>query len=321
MAAVPLVFVDDATPRLAAPCVLVIGNFDGVHRGHQAVLEEAVSEARTAGLLACALTFDPHPAEIIGGDAPPLLTSLEHRAELIGACGVDRVYVKRFDAGFAAWQPDRFVRELVVGALRARRVVVGENFRFGAKRRGDLGLLRTLGADLGFEARVHAVASDAGGSFSSTRARDALAAGDVEEAARVLGRPHSIAGVVVHGDARGRTIGFPTANLEGIVEMTPSNGIYAVHVDRLQPGGAEPLAQGVTSIGVRPTIVDGAHVGRRTVETFLFDFAGDLYGSRLRLHLVARLRAEEAFASLGELRSAIERDVASARAALARVRV
>ncbi len=319
MAAAPLVLVDDATPAAslaAAPCVLVIGNFDGVHRGHQAVLQEAVTEARAAGLCACALTFDPHPAQVIGGDAPPLLTSLEHRAELIGALGVDRVYVRHFDAGFAAWEPERFVRDLVVGALLSRRVVVGENFRFGAKRAGDLRLLRALGAECGFEARVHAVARDDVGAYSSTRARDAIAVGNVEEAAGVLGRPHSIEGVVVHGDARGRSLGFPTANLDQIAEATPANGIYAVRVELLRATGTRPLAQGVTSIGVRPTIVDGLRPGWRTVETYLLDFKGDLYGSRIRLHFVSRLRPEKKFDSLQELRAAIESDVAGARAAL-----
>src|SRR5262249_18903073 len=144
--------------------------------------------------------------------------------------GVDRVYVRRFDAAFAAWSPERFARDLVAGVLHARIVVVGANFRFGAKRAGDLALLGDLGAELGFEARVHAVASDAHGPFSSTRAREAVAAGDLEEVKRVLGRPHELSGVVVKGDERGRTIGFPTANLGEVPELFPSNGVYAVRV-------------------------------------------------------------------------------------------
>lgn len=317
MGAGPLVFVDDATPLRSldtSPSVLVIGNFDGVHRGHRAVLESAALEARASGLMAYALTFDPHPSRVVGGDRPPpLLTTLERRAELIGALGVSRVFVRRFDAAFAAWSPEKFVRELVVGALRARRVVVGEGFRFGAKRAGDLALLRALGAELGFEARVHAVASDARGAYSSTRARDAIAAGDLDEAARVLGRPHSVTGVVVRGDARGRTIGFPTANLDAIPELLPPYGVYAVEVDRLHGESSLPIGPGVTSIGVRPTIVDGAHVGERMVETFLLDWSGDLYGERLRLAFVARLRAEEKFASIADLKSAIAADVDMAR--------
>jgi riboflavin kinase/FMN adenylyltransferase len=317
MGAAPLVFVDDATPLRAldtSPSVLVIGNFDGVHRGHRAVLESAVAEARGAGLVAYALTFDPHPSRVVGGDRPPpLLTTLERRAELIGALGISRVFVRRFDATFAAWSPERFVRDLVVGALAARRVVVGADFRFGAKRAGDLALLRALGAELGFEAQVHAVASDARGAFSSTRARDAVGSGDLDEAVRVLGRVHSVTGLVVRGDARGRTIGFPTANLDGIPELLPPYGVYAVQVDRFEGQSFVPLGPGVTSIGIRPTIVDGARVGERTVETFLIDLTADLYGERLRLNFVSRLRGEEKFASIADLKSAIAADVDMAR--------
>ena len=283
------------------------------------MLESAVAEARAAGFLTYALTFDPHPSRVVGGDnPPPLLTTLERRAELIGALGVNRVFVRRFDAKFAAWPPERFVRDLVVQTLAARRVVVGEDFRFGAKRAGDLSLLRALGAELGFEARVHAVASDARGTYSSTRARDAVASGDLDEACRVLGRAHSVTGVVVRGDARGRTMGFPTANLEAISELLPPDGIYAVEVDRFQGGAFVPVGRGVTSIGVRPTIVDGGRVGERTIETFLLDLDADLYGDRLRLSFIARLREEKKFASLGELRQAIQADVELARRKLRR---
>jgi riboflavin kinase / FMN adenylyltransferase len=315
MSTARLVLVDDATPVEAlgaTPCALVIGNFDGVHRGHQAVLKQAVADAHAAGIEPCALTFDPHPAQVVGAGAPPLLTSIEDRVELIGAIGVARVYARRFDARFAAWSPQRFASELVARALHARLVVVGQNFRFGAKRAGDLGLLRTFGAELGFEAHVHQVAADARGPYSSTRARDAVAAGDLEEAQRVLGRPHFATGVVVVGDRRGRTIGFPTANLDGIAELLPPHGVYAVSVDRLDGDERRPIARGVTNIGVRPTVASGGPP-RRTVETHLLDFEGDLYGARLRLHWLARLRDEAKFASLAELQAQIARDVDSAR--------
>jgi riboflavin kinase/FMN adenylyltransferase len=315
MSTARLVFVDDATPVEAlgaSPCALVIGNFDGVHRGHQAVLKQAVADAQATGLAACALTFDPHPALIVGAGAPPLLTSIEDRVELIGAMGVARVYARRFDARFAAWSPERFATELVAHALEARLVVVGENFRFGAKRAGDLSLLRAFGGRFGFEARVHEVAADAQGPYSSTRARDAVAAGDLDEAKRVLGRPHFATGVVVTGDRRGRTIGFPTANLDGVAELVPPHGVYAVSVDRLDGDERRTIARGVTNIGVRPTISTGG-APRRTVETHLLDFAGDLYGARLRLHWLARLRDEAKFASLDELKAQIARDVDRAR--------
>jgi riboflavin kinase/FMN adenylyltransferase len=309
--------VDDgasAASVAAVPCALVIGNFDGVHKGHQAVLAEAVSESRAAGLCACALTFDPHPGEVVGRGAPPLLTTMRERVALMGDLGVERVYVRRFDTAFAAWPPDRFAGALVAETLRAKAVVVGQDFRFGAKRAGNLTLLRALGERLGFIVHVAAVASDDRGPYSSTRVRDALAAGDLAAAAAVLGRAHAITGTVIHGDARGRTIGFPTANLDGIAEMLPANGVYAVTVERCDEGEPpRPLGPGVTNIGVRPT-VGGA---RRTIEAHLLGFSGDLYGARLRLRLVARLREEKKFASLDELKAQIGHDVAGARAALA----
>ena len=314
-----LVPIDDATSAgslASGECALVIGNFDGVHRGHQAVLHQVVAEARALGLASSVLTFDPHPAVVVGAGAPPLLARMDRRVELMGAIGIERAYVRRFDASFASWTAERFVRDLVVEALRARVVVVGHNFRFGSKRAGDLTLLRELGAALGFEARVHPVASDAHGPFSSTRAREAIAAGELEEAARVLGRPHELSGVVVRGDERGRALGFPTANLDDVTEMLPPHGVYAVKVDDLDAQGeAGPLAEGVTNVGVRPTVA-AAGGTKRTIETFLFDFAGDLYGRRLRLHLVARLRDERRFGSLDELKAQIARDVAQARKVL-----
>jgi riboflavin kinase/FMN adenylyltransferase len=314
-----LIEVDDrglAGSLAAAPCVLVIGNFDGVHRGHQAVLREAVAHAASIGVGASVLSFDPHPGAIVGRGAPPLLTTLERRAELVGELGVGRVYVRRFDAAFAAWQPEPFARDLVARALEARVVVVGENFRFGAKRAGDLELLRKLGADLGFGVKVSAVAKDARGPYSSTRAREAVRAGDLDEVRNVLGRPHALSGVVVHGDERGRTIGVPTANLSAPPEILPPNGVYAVTAERHDParGAWVPLGQGLTNIGVRPTVGGG----RLSVETFLLDFSGDLYDAGLRVHLVARLRDEKKFASLDELKAQIARDLADAKIALAR---
>jgi len=189
-------------------------------------------------------------------------------------------------------------------------VVVGENFRFGSRRAGDLSLLRTLGQSLGFEARVHAVASDANGPFSSTRAREAISRGDLDAACSVLGRPHALTGSVVHGDHRGRTIEVPTANLAEIPELLPLDGVYAVKAERFDEGLREfrPLGHGVTNLGMRPTV--GALQHR--VETHLLGFEGDLYGSRLRVELVARLRDEMKFASLAELRAQIDRDIGAA---------
>jgi riboflavin kinase / FMN adenylyltransferase len=314
MPAARLVHVDGITSASAlgsTPSVLVVGNFDGVHRGHQAVLRQAVEDARSAGLSPCVLTFDPHPGAVVGRGAPPLLTTIEHRAELVGELGVARMYVRRFDREFAAWSPERFARELVAEGLRARVVVVGENFRFGAKRAGNLPLLKELGAQLGFEARVHAVAADSRGRFSSTRAREAVAAGDVDEAKNVLGRAHSVTGTVARGDERGRTINFPTANLGGVAELCPKNGVYAGDVDvrKQESGSFARLGRGVTNVGVRPTV--GGNDLR--VETYVLDFSGDLYGKTLRVHFTVRLRDETKFGSLDELREQIARDVRAAR--------
>jgi riboflavin kinase/FMN adenylyltransferase len=337
MTSARLIRLDGATrlpPSDSAACTLVIGNFDGVHRGHQAVLAQAVARSRAAGgLIVCALTFDPHPAQVVGSGALPLLTSLEDRVELLGDAGVERVYVRRFDSEFASWRPERFASELVAESLRAKLVVVGDNFRFGVNRTGDLALLRALGEKCGFGVFVPEVASDERGPYSSTRARDAVVAGDLDEARRVLGRPHAVDGVVVHGDARGRTIGFPTANLEGIPQVLPPNGVYAVTVDRgrtLQEEDADaryvPFALGLVNVGVRPTIAEGkrddtppspAGRGRNVaVEAHLLDVATDLYGRRLRLHFVARLRDEQKFASIGDLKAQIARDVTRGRAVL-----
>jgi riboflavin kinase/FMN adenylyltransferase len=304
---------DDATPPgplAEEACALVIGNFDGVHKGHQSVLVEEVQIARGLGLVPSVLTFDPHPAAVVGGGAPPVLTTLERRAELMGELGVERLYVRRFDAVFASWEPERFARDLVAEALLARVVVVGQNFRFGTKRAGDLALLRSLGTELGFEVRVHGIASDANGPFSSTRAREAIAAGTLDEAERVLGRPHALSGVVVHGQERGRTINVPTANIAPVAEMLPPDGVYAVRAEILEDDGqVVPLPGGVTNIGMRPTVGGTT----RTVETYLLGFAGDLYGERLRVHLVSRLRDEQKFAGLDELKAQIARDCVQAR--------
>jgi riboflavin kinase / FMN adenylyltransferase len=302
----------------AAPAVLVIGNFDGVHRGHRAVLALARDEADRRGLRVAVLTFDPHPAAVLGRGVPPQLTTLQRKSQLILRCGVDAVYAHTFELAFAAWSPERFARVLVRERLRAEVVVVGDNFRFGAKRAGDLAMLRALGASIGFDAHAHDMAADGKGTFSSTRTRAALAAADVDEAALVLGRPHAFSGVVGRGDQRGRTIGFATANVEEVEEIVPPNGVYAVVVDEIDDAAPEgrALAKGVMNVGVRPTV---GGEGRRTQEVHLFDFAGDLYGRTLRVHLIARLREERRFAGLDALKAQIASDAAEARVRLASV--
>lgn len=283
---------------------VIIGNLDGVHRGHQAVLRQARALADARGLCTVVLTFDPHPSQVLRGFTPPRLATLERRVELLRRHGADDVVVEPFTLDFAALTPSRFAKELLVDRLGARAVVVGENFRFGAKRAGDLEALRGFGRELGFEVAAAEVAGDERGPFSSTRVRDAIAGGDLDEATRLLGRRHSISGVVEGGDRRGRTIGFPTANLGGVPEVLPPRGVYAVFA------GDRP---GVMNLGVRPT-VDGANL---RVEVHLFDFDGDLYGQSMRVHLVSRIRDEKKFSGLDELRAQIALDAEAARRSLA----
>lgn len=297
------------------PSAVIVGNFDGVHKGHQRAATMAVETARERGLTTALLTFQPHPAAVVGAGAPPVLTPPERKAELVMGLGVDRVFEQRFDSAFALWKPERFAADLLEKALGARVVVVGENFRFGAQRGGDLACLRDLGLALGFEVLVCPLTQDARGPFSSTRARTAVQRGDLEDAQATLGRPHAIAGRVVRGDQRGRTIGFPTANLDEVVELLPRDGVYAVTVDELDAAGeATALGGGVMNVGVRPTV---AHGLRRTVETHLFDLDADLYGRRLRAHLVRRLRDERRFDGLEALMAQIAEDARLAREALA----
>lgn len=283
---------------------VVIGNLDGVHRGHQAVLRQARAIADANALSTLVLTFDPHPSQVLRGSTPPRLATLDRRIELLRRHGADSVVVEPFTHELAAVSPESFAKDLLAARLGAKAVVVGENFRFGAHRAGDLEMLRRCGDLYEFDVVAAEVASDERGPFSSTRVRDAIARGDLEEAQQVLGRRHSISGIVESGDRRGRTIGFPTANVGGVVEVLPPHGVYAVFA------GDRP---GVMNLGVRPT-VDGKSL---RVEVHLFDFDGDLYGQPMRVHLVSRIRGEKKFAGLNELSAQIANDAAAARALLA----
>jgi riboflavin kinase/FMN adenylyltransferase len=273
-----------------ATTLVAIGNFDGVHRGHRCVLGAAVESARRLDLVPLVLTFHPHPAIILGRRPQPALTPLDRKVELL--CRFDeslRVVVEPFTLELGAMTPRQFVERLLVGQLGAKVVMVGDNFRFGRDRTGDFPTLAALGAELGFEARSTPLAGDETGAFSSSRARAAIAAGDLADAEHVLGRPHALSGV-------------------------PPNGVYTCLVDELDGEGrhGSAIASGVANIGVRPTVAGGF-----SVEAHLFDFDRELYGRRLRLHLVGRLRDERKFAGLTELKQQIERDVTAARAALA----
>lgn len=287
----------------------MIGNFDGVHRGHQAVIAQAVASAAEGGLEPLVLTFDPHPASVIGGASVPALTPLPRKLDLIcrQSAGL-RVVVEPFTRELAAMSPREFAEQLLVNELSAKRVLVGENFRFGRARAGDVAHLGELGSSLGFQALSAVLECDDEGPISSTRVRAALARGELSRVTAMLGRPHAVSGTVAVGQGRGRTIGVPTANLSGVGEALPPHGVYAVLVDLGGPRGFEALATGVANFGVRPTLGAGP-----SFEIHLFDFDRDIYGAELRVHLVERLRDERKFPDLDALRAQISADMAQAR--------
>lgn len=304
-----------------AASVVTPGNHDGVHLGHRALVQAArrLAHQHQPPLEVVALTFDPHPLHVMAPErAPPLLTSPERRSELLLGAGADRVIVRPFDAAFARLTPEQFVDEVLRRDLRADAVVVGNDFRFGAQRAGDVALLRELMGRVvdastleGPVVTVPAVTLE-GQVVSSSHIRAALARGDVGLAARMLTRVHDVTRTVITGAQRGRTIGFPTANLETSGLMTPADGVYAVVARVLDEGRDGPLRWGVANLGVRPTLNAG-----RSLEVHLLDFAGDLYGRALRVGFVARLRGEQKFSGIDALRDQIARDVETGRAALA----
>ena len=293
---------------------VTIGAFDGVHLGHQAVLRLVRELARARELSATVLTFDRHPAEVVRpGSAPKLLTTLEQKLELLEATGdVDECLVLTFDATRSKEPAEQFVEELLASALRSRLVVVGADFHFGYRRHGDVPLLQLMGAELGFETiglgLVAAHDRDAGVPYSSTRIRELIAAGDVAAAAAMLGRPHEVRGPVERGDARGRELGFPTANVsvaEGI--CLPADGVYAGSFTGAD-GVARPAA---LSVGRRPTFY--ADAGLCLLEAYVLDFDGDLYGQESRVRFHHHLRGQERFDEIDDLIAQMHADVAQVR--------
>jgi riboflavin kinase/FMN adenylyltransferase len=294
-------------PSGGARTAIAIGSFDGVHRGHAAILERVGAAARTLGAASAVLTFEPLPREFFAPDkAPARLTSLAERLVELARRGVDIAFVERFDARFAALDAATFARRLREH-YGARRVLVGEDFRYGAKRAGDVASLAAAGRELGFEVETLGAVADGAERISSTRVREALAAGDFATAARLLGRPYAICGRVVHGAKRGRGLGFPTANVRLARAQPPVQGIFAVKCHGVATRGLE----GVASLGINPAVQVG---GPATLEAFLFDFSGDLYGRRVSIEFVKKLRDEAPFASLEELAAQIRRDCDAARA-------
>lgn len=287
--------------------VVSVGVFDGVHLGHQAILARNTAGARELGAQSTVVTFRDHPKAVLLGRAPRTLTSLEHRLELFRRAGVEHTLALTFDDELRRVDARAFAREVLVGGLGARRLVLGFDSKFGHDREGTPELMRSLGYDVEVVPEVLV----AGRPVSSTAIREAVELGDLDGAARMLGRPVAVYGDVVAGDALGRRLGFPTANLDLHHELRPPPGVYACRVHRT----GEPLPAphpAVANIGFRPTLSEAAPASAR-VEVHLLDFDGDLYGEFLEVEFVARLRDEQRFAGPAELAAQIERDVAAAR--------
>ena len=290
--------------------IVALGNFDGFHLGHQAVVGQAIARARAEGRPALVATFDPHPVRYFKPDAPPFrLTTLDQRQALFAAAGADAMVVFAFDAALAVLTAEQFVEQRLIGCLRVGGVVTGEDFTFGQRKGGNVKILAEFGAQDGFSVdTVGAVAAD-GATVSSSRIREALIAGDPREAARLLTRSFAIRGVVQHGDKIGRTIGYPTANVDMGKYLRPRYGIYAVR-GRLPDGR---VLHGAANLGIRPTF----EPPKELLEPYFFDFSEDLYGQAIEVDLVDFLRPEAKFGSLEALTAQMDTDCARARDVLA----
>ncbi|MGY1634263.1 bifunctional riboflavin kinase/FAD synthetase [Geodermatophilus sp. SYSU D01186] len=315
----------EATPGDLGRTVVTVGMYDGVHRGHQELIGTAVARARSAGRPCLLLTFDPHPSEVVRpGSHPAILTSMDRKAELVADLGVDAMCVLPFTPEFMRLSPETFTHTVLVEHLHVASVVVGENFTYGHRAAGSVATLTQEGRRFGFAVEGVPLAnvtmgpdSSAAGeiTISSTYIRACVAAGDMTSAARALGRPHRIEGVVVRGDRRGRELGYPTANVESPpFTAVPADGVYAGSLVTRDPRSGVTLSTfpAAISVGTNPTF-QGT---RRTVEAFLLDFEGDLYGEHVGVEFVQRLRPMLAFAGIGELVEAMDRDVAETRALL-----
>jgi riboflavin kinase/FMN adenylyltransferase len=300
-------------PASRAPCALAIGNFDGVHLGHQALLSRLREAATRLKLDAAVMTFEPHPRTFFArlqGDlskAPTRIANLRDNLDALTIAGVDRVIVEHFNAHFASLSPLEFIEKILVEGMHVKWLLVGEDFRYGAKRAGDIAMLIEAGQRYGFTVETLPVVQDKGVRISSSAVRSALAGGDFAQAQDLLGRPYRISGHVVHGEKLGRTLGFPTLNLRIAHHRPAVQGIFIVQVHGL---AEQPLA-GVASLGVRPTVDDS---GRVLLETHVFDYSGNAYGKLIQIEFLKKLRDEEKYVDLLTLTAAIERDAAQARA-------
>ena len=299
-----------AVPERLRGGIVALGNFDGFHKGHQAVVGRAIERARAEGRPALVATFEPHPMRYFRPDSPPFrLTNAEQRARLIEAAGADGLFVFQFDSDFASVTAPEFVTDWLVRRLGVGGVVTGQDFTFGKARGGDAALLKMLGTANRISVDAVAPVTDGDETVSSTRIRDALRAGDCDTAARLLTRPFAIEGIVEHGDKRGRELGYPTANLGLARYVRPRFGIYAVR-GRLADGR---VLNGAASLGIRPMF----DPPKELLEPYFLDFEGDLYGQRIEVELASFLRPEEKFDGLDALKAQMAKDVEEARRRLA----
>lgn len=300
-----------SSPHHKTPIALTIGNFDGVHLGHQAILARLKSASDHLGIATCVMTFEPHPREFFAPDqAPTRLTSLREKLIQLAASGVDYVRVYRFNYDFAKISPEFFISQILQEDHAVRWLLIGDDFRFGARRAGDFTLLQELSRKLNFEVEKMPSIRIDGERVSSTRIREALEAGNLPAAQRLLGRPYSMSGRVIHGDKLGAKLGFPTANIQIRLNRPPLSGIFAVRVRGANKTSPLEVIDGVASLGARPTTHDN---GQPTLEVHLFDFDQTIYGAHLQVDFIHKLRDEEKYPDLSTLVAQIRKDVFAAR--------
>jgi riboflavin kinase/FMN adenylyltransferase len=301
-------------PSRRVPVALTIGNFDGVHRGHQALLSQVVAAARARDLTPAVMTFEPHPREFFAAaQAPARIANVRDKLDALAAAGIERVFIQHFNRRFAGLSPEAFIDDILVAGLQVRWLMIGDDFRFGARRAGDVALLRERAAEGGYALAQSLTICDDGERISSSAVRNALAAGELHHAERLLGRPYVISGRVQHGAKLGRSIGFPTLNLRiAHARNTRRPAVHGIFAVRVQGLAAQPI-DGVASVGLRPTVDDS---GRWLLEVHLFDFAQQVYGRLVRVEFVRKLRDEVKYDTLAELTAAIARDADQARVLL-----
>lgn len=298
-------------PSHKRPCAVAIGNFDGVHLGHQRLLRAVTKEAHARGLASAVVTFEPHPRELFGKEPFARISTLRDKMIAIAGCGIDAVYIMPFHKRFAALSPEAFARNILSEGISCRWVTVGDNFHFGADGSGDFADLKRLGETFGFEALATPLLYQSAERVSSSCIREAMALGNLNEAQTMLGRPYRVTGRVIHGAALGRTLGFPTLNVAmlppGSKAVCALHGVFAVRVKGLD---GDTVFGGAASLGYKPTVASDR---RWLLETFVFNYSGNAYGRIVEIEFVQKLRDEKKFSGLDELKAAIQRDAEAAR--------